>query len=335
MKKIHFIITALTAVMLFSCTKERMISEPGNLVPRTVEQDASLPSITVNGVKLHSEAFGHPDSTMIVCIHGGPGGDYRYMLNAKELSGYGYRVVFYDQRGSGLSERFSRSSYTSLGLGALDLFYNDLGAVISHYRTSPNQKVILFGSSWGAILATAYAGKYPNTIQGMILIEPGGLKWTDIEDYVKESRSFNLWSELINDATYLDQFISGKENQHEILDYKMGMLASKNDITGEDNISPGSNWRSGAVVSSALFEIGDDHQPDFSAGISNFSAPVLFIHSEKNKAYPLSWAQKIASAYPTVQLFRVSGVGHSGMITELNVWRQTTMPRIINYIQSL
>ena len=102
----------------------------------------ALPSITVNGVMLHSEAFGHPDSTMIVCIHGGPGGDYRYMLNFKDLADYGYRVVFYDQRGSGLSQRFSKKSYTSLGLGAIDLIYNELSGVIAHYRTQPKSKSI-------------------------------------------------------------------------------------------------------------------------------------------------------------------------------------------------
>ena len=117
---------------------------------------------------LHSEAFGHPDSTMIVCIHGGPGGDYRYLLNCKDLTDHGYRVIFYDQRGSGLSQRFPKEYYTELGSGALDLLYDELSGVIAHYRTSLNQKVFLIGHSWGAMLATAYAGKHPDAIQGLV-----------------------------------------------------------------------------------------------------------------------------------------------------------------------
>ena len=167
---------AFTALLFFSCTKERLINEPGNLVPLTVDQDPGLPSITVNGVMLHSEAYGHPDSTIIVCIHGGPGGDYRYMLNLKDLADYGYRVVFYDQIGSGLSERFPKSSYTSLGTGALDMIYDELSGVIAHYRTHPNQKVFLIGHSWGAMLATAYAGKYPNAIQGLAIAGTRGIE---------------------------------------------------------------------------------------------------------------------------------------------------------------
>ena len=70
---------------IVSC-EELNLREPGNLVPETVDQDPSIPSIIVNGAMLHSEAFGHPDSTIIVCIHGGPGSDYRYLLNYKDLA---------------------------------------------------------------------------------------------------------------------------------------------------------------------------------------------------------------------------------------------------------
>jgi len=59
-------------VLLVSCEKELEINEPGNLVPKTVVEDANLPSIEVNGAKLHAQAFGPKDSTLIVCIHGGP-----------------------------------------------------------------------------------------------------------------------------------------------------------------------------------------------------------------------------------------------------------------------
>src|SRR5688572_3886103 len=117
MKKL--MIAAVAALLMTSCEKERMLNEPGNLVPKTVDQDLSLPAIAVNGTLLHAEAFGHPDSTIIVMLHGGPGDDYRVLLNCADLAGYGYRVVFYDQRGSGLSQRMPHDSYTNLGNAAV------------------------------------------------------------------------------------------------------------------------------------------------------------------------------------------------------------------------
>lgn len=329
------LVTAFIIMLFIGCTKERLIHQPGNLVPKTVDQDASLPSLSINGARLHAEAFGHPDSTIIVVIHGGPGGDYRSLLNAKELADEGYRVVFYDQRGSGLSQRFNRKFYTNLGLEALDLMYDDLTGIIQHYRKSNSQKVVLFGHSWGAILATAYAGKYPQTISGLIVAEPGGLKWNDISGYIKESRSFDVLGELMNDAAYMDQFITGRENQHEILDYKMSLLASRNDITGEFNTAPGSFWRSGAVIMDVFMEIGKTYKPDFSEGINQFTVPALLFYSEKNRVYPQSWAQRISAAYAQVQLVKVNGTGHEGIFSDMNVWRNQTMPAVVDYVRSL
>jgi proline iminopeptidase len=329
----NILTAALISLLFISCSEEQLITEPGHLVPMTVDEDPSLPSITVNGAMLHSEAFGHPDSTMIVCIHGGPGSDYRSMLNCADLADKGYRVVFYDQRGSGLSQRFPKKSYTSIGLGTLEVMYDELSGVIAHYRTSPDQKVILLGHSWGGILATGYAGKYPDAIQGLVVCEPGGLKYDDILDYVSESRSFKLWSELLNDATYLDQFMSGKEDQHEILDYKLALLASKNEITGDDvSIS---FWRSGAVINAALSEIGEEYEPDFSESIDRFETPVLFIYSEKNRAYPDSWAKRISSVYNSVDIYKVAGTGHEGIVADQDAWQSYTMPQILDYSNSI
>jgi len=325
----------ISAFAFAGCDEERFIDEPGNLVAKTVDQDLSLPSITINGALLHSEAFGNPDSTIVVCLHGGPGSDYRYMLNCKDLADQGYRVVFYDQRGSGLSQRYSKESYTELGSGALDLMYDELNGVIAHYRTNPDQKVYLIGHSWGAMLATAYTGMHPDNIQGMVVCEPGGLKWDDVMEFVSKSRAFNLFGEVLNDATYADQFITGKEDDHEILDYKAGLVASKNDITGDDNTEPGSSWRAGAVINRALFEIGEDYEPDFSEGISNFNTTVLFFYSEKDKAYPDSWAQKISASYNSSEVYKISGVGHDGIIKDETAWSNQTLPIILDYFDSL
>lgn len=335
-RKRNVLTTTLTIfTLLFSCTDGRTIDEPGNLVPKTVDQDVSLPSIFVNGALLHSEAFGPENGTIVVALHGGPGGDYRYLLNCKDLISEGFRVVFYDQRGSGLSQRFSKKSYQALGAGVTDLMYDELHGVIAHYRKSAAQKVVLLGHSWGGMLASGYAGKYPDDIQGLIVCEPGGLTWNDIKEYVKKSRSFKLWSEILNDAAYLDQFISGKEDQHEILDYKMSMLASQNSITGEGDFDPAMSWRSGAVIMDALFDSGDKYNLDFSKGLQNYNGPVLFFYSDRNKAYPDSWMQKITASYHHVNRVKISGVGHDGIITNANAWTNQTRPEIITLIGGL
>lgn len=330
MKQKSILILCIGIILFVSCKK---MNEPGNLVPKTVDQNPSIPSIKIDDRLLHSEAFGHPDSTMLVCIHGGPSADYRYMLPAKDLVNYGYRLVFYDQIGSGLSQRFNENYYENKNLD--EIFLNELKGVIQHYKTKPNQKVILFGHSWGAILATAYAAKYPNEISGMALIEPGGLKWDDIVDYITKSQSVPLWSEMVNDILFKDQFISTDKDNHELLDYKLTLLASHGSpntlesMTGKEGF-----WRMGAVINLISFNYGEKYKPDLSEGIQNYNRPILFMYGGAGKVYTDKWAQKISSVYKNKEIFKVPGVGHSGMLED-GPWKNITLPKLITYFNSL
>jgi proline iminopeptidase len=187
-------VAAAIAVVAFSSCDILDPQDPGLLVPLTVDEDPLLPSISVNGTQLHSETFGNPNNPMIVVLHGGPGGDYRSLLNCSRFSADGFFVVFYDQRGSGLSRRQNKGVYTST-----QLFIDDLDAVIKYYRPKPDQKIILMGHSWGAMLATAYINGHPGEVRGAVLMEPGGLTWHDAEEYIKRSRNLDWFDETSND----------------------------------------------------------------------------------------------------------------------------------------
>lgn len=296
----------ISAVLITGCTKGKLISEEGNLVPETVEFDPSLPAVSINGTLLHAEAFGEPDSAILIVLHGGPGADYRSLLNCKAFAGQGYRVIFYDQRGSGLSKRHPENSYS------LQLMYDDLSGIIDHYRRSPNQKVFLLGHSWGAILATGFINKYPAAINGVILAEPGGLVYDDIQAYLKRARDISILSELFNDVSYPDQFITGKADEHAILDYKYALAAAADGAKGNPtgNETTPRFWRFGKVVADAFAKIGEKEKPDFTTNLSRFNTKVLFAYSENNRAYGLSYATKVSGAFSNVQLFKVNGAGH-------------------------
>lgn len=324
--------SAAVIILLFivsSCTKGKFIQQEGNLVPYTVEEDSTIPSLAVNGTLLHAETFGNPQNSMLVILHGGPGSDYRYLLNCKEFANRGYFVVFFDQRGSGLSKRHTKESFS------IQLMIDDLKAVIHYYRKSPTQKLFLLGHSWGAILATAYINQFPSNVNGAIFCEPGGFKWTDIEAYVKRARDIRFTSEILNDAFYLDQFITGKKEQHAILDYKLGLLAaaesSADNPTGNEALLP--FWRAGAVVNKALFELGEKQQPDWTGNLQLFTPPVLFVYSERNRAYGLDHARLVSSAYKQVQLQRVDNAGHD-FLSFPSGWMQF-FPVALQYLNSL
>ena len=122
----------ILTVMLFTCCwmtacKKVDMTEPGALVPRTVDQDPSLPALSINGTLLHVETHGNPTDPVLIMVHGGPGGDYRSLLHATDFVNDGFYVVFYDQRGTGLSKREDKSQYENKD--AVQLYMDDLDAL--------------------------------------------------------------------------------------------------------------------------------------------------------------------------------------------------------------
>lgn len=326
-KNLFITVLIITSVLLTSCEKELNIDESGNLVPKTVVEDPSLPSISVNGTILHSEAFGNPDNSMVVFLHGGPGGDYRNGLNIKQLADSGYYVVFYDQRGTGLSKRHDKNSYS------IQLYLDDLTAVIQHYQTSSNQKIFLFGHSWGAILAAAYINDYPNRVNGAIFAEPGGLNKQLLDDYGAMSRKLDLFSEVTNDAFYYDQFLTGKENEHEVLDYKLGLSSSFSYAEGNNEgiEGPSPFWRNGAMVFQAFVDISENEGFNFTTNLRQYQTKALFIYGENNKSYGLSFAQKEAAFFSNSEITQITNTGHQMIYFK---WA-LVYPIVLEYLNSL
>ena len=58
--------TLLLNVCWISACKKMDMSEPGALVPRTVDQDPSLPSLSINGTILHVETHGNPYAHLVL-----------------------------------------------------------------------------------------------------------------------------------------------------------------------------------------------------------------------------------------------------------------------------
>ena len=154
--------TVLLAISmwLFTC---------GFAVPDTVERDHSLPRVELNGYPFHAETFGDADRPVVIVIHGGPGADYRYLYALKALADE-HLVVFYDQRGTGLSPRVPAEQIT------VQVFIDDLDAFVSAF--GKGRPVHLVGHSWGAMLASAYAGAHPHKVAKLVLAEPAFLDST-------------------------------------------------------------------------------------------------------------------------------------------------------------
>lgn len=123
--------------------------------------------VDVEGGRVWYQVTGTGDRTPILVLHGGPGIPHDYL---EELAGLGDErpVVFYDQLGCGRSERPEDPA-----LWTRERFARELDTV---RRELGLESVILYGHSWGTILAVDYlsgaAGERPDGVRGAVLAGP-------------------------------------------------------------------------------------------------------------------------------------------------------------------
>jgi len=285
-------------------------SAPGNLVPPTVAEDPSLPAIEMNGSRFHLETFGDPANPVIVFLHGGPGNDYRGLLRlAERRNGYSladeYFLVFWDQRGSGLSMRHNKDVLT------VDVYVNDLNTLVDRY--SPGRPVFLIGESWGGMFATRYINQYPARVAGAVLIEPGPLDGATLERLKDDVSGSDLGSEWLNDYAWASQFLS--PDDHARMDYErmLGMRDGQPKFH-QSTVDPQPIWRLGAVASRYITEDGQDENGkfvyDLTTNLAAYTTPVLFIAGAWSEVLGPSLQQEQVLRYPSASLQVVDGAGH-------------------------
>jgi proline iminopeptidase len=122
---------------------------------------------------LYYEQCGNPQGQPVVFLHGGPGGgivpDYRRYFDPNV-----YRVVLFDQRGSGQSTPHANlEDNTTWHLVAdIEQLRERLGI----------REWMVFGGSWGSTLALAYAETHPERVRqlvlrGIFLCRPKEIAW--------------------------------------------------------------------------------------------------------------------------------------------------------------
>lgn len=316
-KRLALIVAVIVGIVGILFVWGFMANKPQWSVQKTVALDSSIPVINVNGTKLHLQTWGDEHKDVVIGLHGGPGNDSAYLQTLSQLSDR-FKVVLYDQRGSGLSERVSVDQLT------IEHFVEDLRQIIQSQRKSG--RIILIGHSWGAMLATAFTSQYPEYVDRMILAEPGFLNDSFFKEFQRRTNKMAIpmsWETIsYMAAAFFESLQISEPDEFARDDYFMERIFTA-DIEGhplagyyKDGKMPDGleSYRFGASVAGpfvAKYLDGEGNlKLDFTNGIEAYTQEVLFITAEHNSIIGTDYQEKQRLLFPKSILVEIPDAGH-------------------------
>jgi pimeloyl-ACP methyl ester carboxylesterase len=124
---------------------------------------------TPNGTTVHFTQTGNPAGTLIVLIHGLGGSTETFTPLLPHLHPEQYRILCVDLEGFGKTSLSSPEVTLSI-----TRYVDDLESLVTSLQGSEEgSSLLLIGHSLGGIIATHYAARHPQAIQGLTLLGTG------------------------------------------------------------------------------------------------------------------------------------------------------------------
>src|ERR1700722_19669228 len=114
--------------------------------------------------KVWTKRIGNNPALRVLLLHGGPGATHEYLEACDSyLPAGGVEYYYYDQLGSAFSDQPDEPS-----LWELDRFVDEVEHVREALELTPDS-FVLYGQSWGGILAIEYALAHPDRLKGLVI----------------------------------------------------------------------------------------------------------------------------------------------------------------------
>jgi proline iminopeptidase len=148
-----------------------------------------------DGHELYVEECGRPDGLPVITLHGGPGGGTSPALR-RFFDPARYRIILFDQRGCGRSTPHGELNANTTA---------HLVADIERIRAALGiDKWVVFGGSWGATLALAYAREHASQCLGLILRGVFTCRQIELDWFYRRGANMlfpDMWERLVAPLT--------------------------------------------------------------------------------------------------------------------------------------
>jgi proline iminopeptidase len=131
-----------------------------------------------DGQRIYWEICGDPNGKPAVVLHGGPGSGCTPGLR-RYFDPAAYRIVLFDQRGAGRSTPHASDPAVDLSTNTTHHLIADIELLREHLGV---ERWLVWGGSWGATLALAYAERHPERVSEIVLASvtmtrPADIHW--------------------------------------------------------------------------------------------------------------------------------------------------------------
>lgn len=272
------------------------------------------------GVQLHARAEGAGRPLLV--LHGGPGLSSSYLAPDLAFLTDSYRVISYDQRGSGRSTLVTDATRLTL-----DRHVTDVDAVRRHFGL---ERAILVGHSWGAVPAAFYARANAERVAALILVDPMPLRrvpWME-----RFAGNLRKWMDEAT-ARRVEELAAARRNAADPIVacraywaiFLRGYMANPHDpsATGRMrgdacNDSPDALANAAVVARAALGPLGEW---DWRSEFRTTDVPVLILHGS-NDPIPLESAREWQQAFPRATLVSIEDAGHFPYVEQPAAFRR-------------
>lgn len=247
--------------------------------------------------RLWTEVAG--DGAPIVLCHGGPG-LWDYFADVAELLRGCGRIVRWDQRGCGRSER--RGPYT------VARFVADVDAVRRHVDAP---RIALLGHSWGAMLALRYALEHPDRVGCLVYVSGTGV---DPGDTWRPAFYRNVEQRIVDTARWKEL---GRKDRTAAEDREWAILQWSADFVDPASArrhagrlgTPwfGINYECSSGINSEIGQYLRDH--DMPRRCRDLTVPTLIVDGDQD-VRPRWAVDSLARSLPDVQRVTLDGAGH-------------------------
>lgn len=257
--------------------------------------------INIPSGKLFYRAVGEGEPLFIV--HGGPGLDHTYLLPGMDALASRFRLIYFDQRGTGRST--AELNCESINM---DNFVEDLERLRKEFSYS---KITLLGHSLGGLLAMEYAVKYPNNLKALIVLHSLPTSTKGLEHFYENVDSrLKPFADRLGEIEASDSFKLRKadavgEHLHLILKTYFW------DQSKSEQLNTELSEKTAANLHAVHGLIDNDYLTDFDIRekIGRISVPTLVIHGDFDPI-PEKYAEEIHLAIKGSKYLLIGRCGH-------------------------